>query len=158
MASPRSSVSPDFGHWLAGFVAGEGCFYISGYGPPSRRAYQCGFHLQVRDDEAAIIKAIAARTGIGRVIHSPARKRTKPQVAWRAHSRDDCLAVADLFSRFPLRGKKEADFLIWRTAVGLWTEVKGGPGWLRNEGTWRDMATLYDALKAGRAYPATSSM
>lgn len=49
-------VDDSFGHWLAGFIAGEGCFRVhkekeGGY-------YACHFTLKLQDGDSAILHEI----------------------------------------------------------------------------------------------------
>src|SRR4051812_25416446 len=58
-----------FGHWLAGFIDGEGCFrlhtlYDSRY---AYTYYACYFALDLRDDDTAVLEECVKRTGLGRV-------------------------------------------------------------------------------------------
>jgi len=106
----------DFGHWLAGFIDGEGCFTII---RNANGGWENKFFINVRDDESEIIQDIQSRLQIGRTYHLAARtySKSKPQISWRVYRHDDCLALIDFLDQYPLRAKKARDFAIWRKAV-----------------------------------------
>ncbi len=115
-----------FGNWLAGFIDGEGCFSISvpdkirtGKSVPRRPSVR--FDISVRMDDAAILREIHKRLGIGKIIVRPARYASmaagKPQIVWRVGKRAECLQLAELLEAHPLRAKKKRDFAIWRIAL-----------------------------------------
>lgn len=148
------SIDPAFGHWLAGFVDGEGCFTIG----KVRKTYQCIFVVTLRDDDWPILDEAQRRTGLGHVrAHyypkSPGWKEGgNPQAAWWVSSRPHCNAVVDLFTRFPLRAKKARDFRIWTEAIAEWNRVAPGQGCRTNSADWSRMGALKDQLHAVRAY------
>lgn len=156
-----------FGHWLAGFMDGEACFYIRSDHRTGK--HQCGMRVALRDDDAAIIERIHAETGIGNVTrsdwHARQRPTNRPQANWTISSRADCVRLVELLRRFPLRSKKARDFEVWARAVEVWTAVgergeepgarrgqKGG----RSSYNWREMESLAAELQAVRAYAAAA--
>ena len=149
----------DFGHWLAGWIDGEGCFLIN----RMQTAYQPRMRLHVRDDDAEILDEIVKRTGIGYVARQPARpshgRRNNPQAEWRVMSKADCVALVELLDRYPLRAKKARDYAIWREAVlywaGLEVKLRHGPNGEtagRMPHDWGPMERLRKQLVAGRQY------
>ncbi len=113
-----------FGHWFAGFVAGEGSFLIYRHGRGGRSgspSYLCGCRIGLRADDAGILHEIVDRTGVG-VVRVYERKVTKhaPYAEWRTRSRNECVALVHILDRYPLRAKKAADYVIWREAVRYW--------------------------------------
>lgn len=128
----------DFGHWLAGFIDGEGCFLIAvngGYFSPR-------FSIKLRADESPIIERIHQETRIGKTSFYPYNGiKGNPQVNWNVNSRQDCRTLADLLDKYPLRAKKAKDFAIWRQAVRL-----------DGKGHQPRLAVLRDELKAAREY------
>jgi hypothetical protein len=138
-----------FGHWLAGFVAGEGHFYIA---PQNDGGYRCGFTIKLRDDDSAILEEIRKRVGHGRMF-AASRPPSQPQVEWKVNSRDGCAALVALFDEYPLRAKKARDYAIWREAVSVWLEMPHANGHTgRND--YSQMEALKAALQNGRQYVA----
>lgn len=129
MEIPRNDlkeVDPYFGHWLAGFVDGEGCFQIQ----KIKTYYATLFTLALRDDDSDIIYEIYHRLGnIGHIYPIQAEGKNS-QIGWRVDTKAECLALVDVFDAFSLRAKKANDYIIWRKAVFAWascaeTEVMG---------------------------------
>ena len=155
------AVPDDFGHWLAGFIDGEGCFGITRKPHiDSRITYACLLGISLRDDDADILHEIQARTGCGNLTFRPRRRTggrnfdTKPGVHWNVHNRHDCMRIDELLTRFPLRAKKARDFAIWHEALRVWAQTvrgfsaRGGV----NVARWRRMAELKETLTRTRAY------
>lgn len=142
-----------FGHWLAGFVDGEGCFCLHGKGKTSIQPF---FRLKLRDDDAAIIVMMKNRTGLGR-LHRWIKHKSKPQIEWIVHKKLECQALAALLTKFPLRAKKKRDFEIWKQAVILHAEVKhihGGIGGSVPHPNQKFLLKLKLKLQSIRRYPA----
>ena len=142
-----------FGHWFAGFIDGEGCFWIhrekgGGYYAPH-------FKIKLRADDTAILDEIAEKTRIGRIFSIGASnahgRNNRPGVVWMIQSRVDCLALIEILDRFPLRAKKARDYTIWRDAVMHWKNGKRGNRW-HGPRDWTQMLAFKAALEAGRAY------
>lgn len=134
-----------FGHWLAGFIDGEGSFIIHG-----AERKQCRMCVKLRADDRAILDEIVERTGIGRVTHQPNNARTNPQYGWLVITKADCQRLVALLERYPLRAKKARDFEIWREAVRQWVAMAPRNGHKRND--WTGMAVLQDQLMEGRRF------
>jgi hypothetical protein len=134
-----------FGHWLAGFIDGEGCFMV--YGPEGGHRRCCKFTLKLRGDDVAVLVEIVEKTGIGRVRHQPNKQRTLPQYGWLVDTKADCVALVVLLDRYPLRAKKARDYAIWREGVAEWNRMHGN---LRQD--WSRMDRLHRALRAVRHY------
>lgn len=133
-----------FGHWLAGFVDGEGCFTTD----VSRRYRASRTHaamrLELRVDDLPILEEVQRRTGLGNITILKPRKGYEGAV-WRVERKSDCLALVALFDRYPLRAKKARDYAIWREFVLAWsvTRVHGPRDWVYFE-------ELHQSLKTGR--------
>lgn len=125
------------GWWLAGFVDGEGCFFIA-------RSGACSFHIKLRADDRELLERIRATIGHGRVVEKPRTSATRhPQLHYVVSNKAGCLAIVDLFADFPLRSKKRRDFATWSAAVELWN-IGGG----RSD----EMTALRRQLREGRVY------
>jgi hypothetical protein len=119
-----------FGHWLAGFIDGEGCFEVY------RNAagwYCCRFTLNVRADDERILLEIQRRAGVGivqakRLAHRGDGADRKPQVRWVVINKPDCIGLVALLDRYPLRAKKARDYAIWREAVSEWSRIRRHSG------------------------------
>jgi hypothetical protein len=122
-----------FGHWLAGFTDGEGCFCLpytrnrkrtDAYTPSAR------FTINLRADDAVILYTIQSYWRKGRVSVNPLidKRNPNPHIVFHVHGMRDLLnTVVPHFERFPLRAKKARDFAIWKQAVALLVEVSGKP-------------------------------
>lgn len=121
-------VNDGFGHWLAGFVDGEGHFGILSKGA---HAYACRFSVSLRSDDLAILEECQQRTGLGSIYRRPQRAGARPCAVWTVASHQHCDALAAVFRRYPLRSKKARDFEVWCRALEAWKVVgrhRGGPG------------------------------
>jgi hypothetical protein len=134
-----------FGHWLAGFMAGEGHFFIR---DANRCGYTCGLCIKVRDDDLAVIEEIRDRLGIGR-IYRGAPEKGNPYVEWHVATRRGCALMLAFFDRYDLRAKKGGDFFIWRAAVQEWLRCKP-----RQTFDWTRMAYFKAQIENQRAYPS----
>ena len=108
-----------FLHWFAGFVDGEGCFFIKIY-PPGSNCRQFPTHLaiQLRDDDLDILLELQQRLQMGTItrnqlVNSP----SNPIARWCVATITDCKRLVEIFNVYPLRTKKRRDFEIWRQAV-----------------------------------------
>jgi len=134
-----------FGHWLAGFIDGEGSFIVHGDGRK-----QCRLCVKLRGDDRPILDEIVERTGIGRVRIQTNNAGTNPQFAWLVDSKSDCCRAVVLLERYPLRAKKARDFELWREAVRLWVAMAPRNGHARNN--WSGMAALQEQMMDGRRF------
>lgn len=146
-----------FGHWLAGFIDGEGCFSIV----PHDGRVSCRFAIELRADDKMILVEIARRVRVGQVVDKRVRARdrpgTRPQAVWKVQDRAGCAAMVELLDRFPLRSKKARDYVIWREAIAEWQRLATTPrARFHHAGTaphdWTRMLQLADALRETRAY------
>lgn len=141
-----------FGHWLAGFIDGEGCFGIP---PNNANGYMCRFSIGLRVDDRPVLEAIHRRLRIGGIYDRPLTARatamragTQPGVSWVVTDQRGCALLVQLLDRFPLRAKKAKDYAIWREAV-----ITLGAMPRRNvhrPRDWTRMKTLKDRLRRSR--------
>ncbi len=128
--------------FLAGFIAGEGHFWIAENN--AGQSWSCGFALAQRDDNADLVASARELAGCGEIRWQPPHGTSHAQVHWVAQSMADCSALARSLSAFPLLGKKAGDLAIWHEAVTAWNETINGP--LR----WRQLRRLATDLRAHR--------
>jgi LAGLIDADG endonuclease len=136
-----------FGHWLAGFLDGEGCFSIVRRG--GTQCHSTRMHVILRADDISLLDAIHRRTSIGTLCYSAHKSRLgRPGVTWTVVSKPDCIRLAELLDAHPLMSKKARDYAIWRRAVEVWSSVPLG----RRGQDWLAMATLKKELEAVRTF------
>jgi hypothetical protein len=111
-----------FGHWLAGFADGEGCFFI---GKNRNGTMFCRFRIALRADDAPILAQAAERTGLGRVLLAAPPSQRTARATWNVGRKAECLVLVELFERYPLRAKKRRDFEVWARAVRYLNEHPG---------------------------------
>lgn len=142
-------IDREFGHWLAGFIAGEGCFRVhkekgGGY-------YACHFTLKLRDDERPILEEIVARTGIGHLKPDLVRGNSNPCLVWVVQSKAECVKLVALLDQFPIRARKAKDYAIWREAVAHWITSRKGSRW-HGPRDWSGMIAYKAAIEDARLY------
>lgn len=148
----------DFGHWMAGFIDGEGCFVIRRQNRKGDyTSYTPEMRLALRDDDRPILEEMRTRTSIGRIYKGDCRAAGKSaganmSAAWSVVSKADCLALVAMLDRFPLRAKKARDYAIWREAVLLWATDYRKQGPHNGAADWSAMGALKTRLEAAREY------
>lgn len=108
---PPENLADGFGHWLAGFVDGEGCFFIH---PGEHRPY---LDVCLRDDDGGVLNEAKMRTGVGAIYRSANGGNRGPQIHWRVGRAADTLRLVGVFDAYPLRAKKRQQYVLWRRAV-----------------------------------------
>jgi hypothetical protein len=149
-----------FGHWLAGFVDGEGCFLVrhrSNHG--LEHMVYCMFCIKLRADDREIIEEIRRWLGFGRIAAIRPRMTgdgiicRQPQIDFSVRPKADCLRLVDIFDRYPLRAKKARDYALWREAVTVWAGIpSNGAGGGPHLPAWARMAEICAALERVRKY------
>jgi len=135
----------DFGNWLAGIIAGEGCFrvHMARHG----EYYCCMFRLKLRDDDGDVLYEIRRRLGFGHVVPMNGWRGGNAFLAWDCESREACLKLVSVLDRFPLRAKKRRDYAVWRRAVLYWASGVRPRG-----GSWSKMIAYKKAIENARLY------
>jgi hypothetical protein len=106
------------GHALAGLLDAEGSFVINANN--SGRNWVCAMTLALRLDDGDVLTDLCRSSGLGHVVRTAARRNSRPQACWRIASKRECLELARMLRRFPLRARKRRDFEIWWEAVERW--------------------------------------
>ena len=145
-------VPDDFGHWLAGFVDGEGCFLI--LVKTGDRCIWCQLQIHLRDDDKNILHQIKEITGVGNIDkRSNQRRRDEGilewnAITWRVQRIGDIIhVIIPLFEKYPLRAKKRRDFVLWARAARI-IQAKGH---LTKEGR-EEVLRLKQEMEEGRKY------
>lgn len=104
-------ISEAFGNWFAGFVDGEGCFYIGENG--------CAFYVHMRADDLAALQWIKDELRIGRIhfVKKTGSNSRNASVRFEVSRKLHCVWLTGFFEAFPLHTKKQRDYAIWRQAA-----------------------------------------
>jgi LAGLIDADG DNA endonuclease family protein len=105
------------GHRLAGLLDGESHLAVA---PNNGDGWRCECSVNLRDDDAEVLAAARRALGIGRVVAVPARNTSRPQVAWVISTKLECSRLVTFIDAHPLRGRKRAEYELWREAVRAW--------------------------------------
>jgi len=113
------------GDYVAGFVDGEGCFALKFRTDKQRnkdgtyRQYQywgAEFAIVLHPLDAAILELIREKLGVGKISY----KKAGDQVRLSVQSTQELLRnIIPFFEKYPLRGIKRQDFILWCKAVSL---------------------------------------
>lgn len=152
-----------FGHYLSGFVDGEGHFALTVSN--SKKTPAACFVIGLRADDLPILRLIQSYFGCGRITLKPDDGKRRDQYFLQISRNGDHVAsIVPHFLAFPLRAKKRRDFEIWREGVALVQQVTsipivrlGGthgslPRWTAER--MRRFCSLRDALQAIRQFDA----
>jgi hypothetical protein len=168
-----------FGHWLSGFVDGDGTlllFVVQQKGrPPSCMTRRAEFRITLRDDDAGILRLIQSYWGCGHVTFNHNRRSkcgAKPVCLYYVTKADDLAnVVLPHFATCPLRSKKARDLVLWKRGIELIHSVyqrplcyrpghqanrHGGtfPKWTETEAA--EFQSLWERLKLQRVYAASA--
>lgn len=144
-------LTKEFGHWLAGLIAGEGCFRI--HRAKSGQHYACAFRLKLRDDDGPILREIRRKLGFGHVVPMRGYSRNaNPLLAWDCESKADCVRLVNVLDRFPLRARKRRDYRIWRKAALYQVAARTLARRWKGPHDWSRMIAYKQAIEAARLY------
>ena len=152
-----------FGHWLSGFVDGEGCFMLKIHRTRGKNKtyemFSARFEMLLRSDDRPILELIHSFWGVGGVTDKKRLGTAKPATRYYASSTPELAAVlVPHFLQYPLRAKKRRDFEVWRQGVELlhsvWLRPSGGSTakWLGSERA--EFLRLRALLGEQRLFPA----
>jgi len=108
------------GHYIAGFVDGEGCFYLSyrqelkahRKNKPTYRRWVTYFAIVLRNDDLDILNQIMNTLECGKISF------TKDQVRYNIQNIEDIIEkIIPFFETYELRAKKRHDFILWKKAA-----------------------------------------
>ncbi|MBA7716133.1 hypothetical protein ES703_125198 [subsurface metagenome] len=109
-----------FGHWIAGFTAGEGCFEFR---LTKDKKFRPRFSLKLRDDDAPMLFKLATALGCGRV-YPEQRDGKNPVAVYAVHDIESLYSIIiPCFERYPLRAKKAREFEVWKAAVTMMFQI-----------------------------------
>ena len=123
--------------WIAGFVAGEGCFSITiqlytdkkpRKGLWKDKARKCrsndfrinpSFRINVRQDDRPVLEEVRNRLGVGEIYIQSRKSRTnlEPTAHYYVQTMADLLKIKEFFSKTPICSKKQQDFELWCRAL-----------------------------------------
>lgn len=105
-------------HWISGFTAGDGSFYVNLRASISA-VY--AFHLDIRD--ASVLHRIAEHFGFGKVSTSSGKGIINDSSHFKVGAIKDLTVLINHFDRYPLslhgEGMKHQDFLVWKAIVEI---------------------------------------
>ena len=124
------NISDDY---IAGFVDGEGCFALSmrkdvRHERKSKATYyswKASFAINLRADDAALLKCIQNRLGVGSVTFTKDKTSVRFQVSDLYELRD---VIVPFFELHTLYGKKGRDFKLWSEAIKILLKYKVARG------------------------------
>jgi hypothetical protein len=142
------NVDDAFGHWMAGFIAGEGSFRVQRH---VRGTYSCAMGVKLRVDDHAILREMMGRTGAGTIARVDAEGRANPTIMWIVQSKADCQTMVSILDRYPLRGRKQDDYAVWREAVAHWCAMPRANKWT-GPADWSGMARYKALIEDARTF------
>lgn len=150
-------IASSFGHWLAGFIDGEGCFYITTTTPAAAApgALRPKFVLSLRADDRRVIETAREQLGgLGRIDEYEPSSPGKRTVRWSIQAQADLESLCAVLDAHPLRSKKSNDYLIWREAVAAAGALRRGSAAARsgNAAIYAFIKKCKDEIAVVRAY------
>ncbi len=146
----------DFGNWLAGFIDGEGCFFVR----KSNRSrgyieWQVSFTIRLRRDDEEILIECKERTGLGVIKRYPARVnrqgiRSNPSSVWEIRKFSECVRLGEILTEHPMRAKKARDLWRWSRILQKLMLTKGNKHHGRRDN--RPIQNMVDELRERRKY------
>jgi hypothetical protein len=108
-----SLLRPEDGGWLAGFIAGEGCFQIR----KSQSKMSVALAIRLRRDDESSLHEIKILWSLGnRFLETTNPRHIEIVIA----DIETCFhKIVPTFDRYILRGRKGQDFQIWKAAASL---------------------------------------
>jgi hypothetical protein len=115
--------------YIVGFIEGEGCFAITISKHKTKRLGKDArlvFEVELRGDDKPILEKIKDYFGCGYLVGlNYERYGWMPHVKYAVHSfKEIKRVIIPFFKKYPLKGKKEKDFLLFCKAAKIFE--KGG--------------------------------
>ena len=150
-------ISPEFGHWFAGFVDGEGHFRFYCIEKSNKRKLNLGLIIALRRDDLDVLQYVQRNLQVGKVYLKKVPKswvrNAKPQAEYICTRTPDLKhIIIPLFEQYPLRSKKARDFEIWKRAVEIRLAIPKGGNQKTPKYLWHKLRQLEFELKAIRQY------
>jgi len=150
-------IPDDFGHWFAGFVDGEGCFYAGSHEQKHKKYHKYYksmtmlFVLQQRADDLPLLERIRDTLKCGGINSGRGRTGNQmPTYRYTVGKQSDLRKIIiPLFDKFPLRSKKDRDYKCWAHIVRAFDKQRGR---VITPQEWARYQRATEALKAVRAY------
>lgn len=141
-----------FGYWLAGYIDGEGHFGCNVYG--KRRSVIKGMTINARADDKPLLELCQQQTGLGKLHFVPAKAGSRPGWRWVVASTRECLALVEILEKYPLRSKKQRDFVIWSEIIRTHALFKR-PGRGTHVNDYGEIERLSQILRTTREYDSS---
>jgi hypothetical protein len=109
---PDRSADSDWNAYIAGLISADGSLGIVRNG----RGYLPVVHITLRADDRPLLEAICHHVGVG-TIYDQYRKKWAPSAGWMVRDGPGLLQVTNLLDIEGPRGRKQAEYAIWRRAV-----------------------------------------
>jgi hypothetical protein len=165
-AFPEGTDRDNFGHWLAGFVDGEGSFVMSEATSVPYVKLNATFAIILRADDQEILRTIQSFLGVGSVRRFVPRSSRPIYRLLVVNSAALFKVIVPTFERYPLRAKKQRDFALWKAGVELCYRVRRrrqfGKGFRKgtyprwSEAEVAEFRSIMNELKAVRRFGAAS--
>lgn len=95
--------------WITGILESEGSFSVERQG----NHFVVSFDLKARDRSLSLVESVFLYFNVGRIY------TTKRGFLYRVRQTEELEEIVEHFDRYPLRGPKQAEFLLWREMVLL---------------------------------------
>lgn len=137
--------------YVAGFIEGEGCFFVRHKG----RTYQPHFTIQLRDDDKVLLEKIRDAIGIDqKLAHNKAHKGTKPCVKLNITSIANNLKLIEYLGDNPFHGSKKLQYEVWKEAVHFHARINKrlGSHMRRSDEVWKKLELYCNKLSEMKKY------
>lgn len=155
------------GDYVAGFVDGEGCFYLTyrkeikhhRKGAPVYYRWTPYFAITLREDDIDIFYKIKSTLGCGSIYLLKAKGKEYRLAYFGIQNMDDLFnKILPFFRKYPLRAKKRLDYELWSKALLLLYKYKIGKYKIgQRRCSTNDHKVLFEIRKQMRTYKSKMS-